>query len=76
MDCNMPGFLHCLPEVAQTHVHGVGDVISTISSSVTPLSSCPPSFPASGSFPMSQLFVSGGPSTGASASTPPMNIQG
>ena len=32
---------------------------STISSSVTPFSSCPQSFPESGSFPMSQLFTSG-----------------
>ena len=38
-----------------------------ISSSVAPFSSCPQSFPASGSFPMSWLFASGGPSTGASA---------
>ena len=41
---------------------------STISSSVTPFSSCPQSFPASGSFLMSQLFPSGGQSVGASAS--------
>ena len=34
----------------------------TISSSVTPFSSCPQSFPASGSFPMSQFFASGGQS--------------
>ena len=40
----------------------------TISSSVVPFSSCPQSFPASGSFPMSQLFASGGQSTGVSAS--------
>ena len=38
------------------------------SSSVTPFSSCPQSFPASGSLPMSQLFASGGQSVGASAS--------
>ena len=50
---------------------------STISSSVVPYSSCLQSFPASGPFPMSQLFTSGGLSTGvsASASVPPMNIQ-
>ena len=50
----------------------------TISSSVVLFSSCLRSFPASGSFPMSQLFVSGGQSTGASASAPVllMNIQG
>ena len=41
---------------------------STISSSATPFSFCLQSFPASGSFPMSQLFASGGQSTGASAS--------
>ena len=41
----------------------------TISSSDVPFSSCPQSFPASGSFPMSQLFASGGQSTGASVST-------
>ena len=40
----------------------------TISSSVTPFSSCLQSFPALGSFPMSWLFASGGQSTGASAS--------
>ena len=38
------------------------------SSSVVPFSSCPQSFPASGSFPMSWLFASGGQSIGASAS--------
>ena len=40
----------------------------TISSSVIPFYSCPQSFPASGSFPMSQHFISGGQSTGASGS--------
>ena len=39
----------------------------TISSSVVPFSSCPQSFPASGSFQMNQLFASGGQSTGVSA---------
>ena len=38
-----------------------------ISSSVVPFSSCPQSLPASGSFPMSQLFTWGGQSTGVSA---------
>ena len=49
----------------------------TISSSVVPFSSCPQSFPASGSFQMSQLFASGGQSIGVSASARllPMNIQ-
>ena len=48
-----------------------------ISSSVIPFSSCPQSFPASGSFPMSQLFASGGQSVGvlALASVLPVNTQ-
>ena len=48
-----------------------------MSSSVVPFSSCPQSFPASGSFQMSQLFASGGQSIGvsASASVLPMNIK-
>ena len=50
----------------------------TISSSVVPFSSCPQSFPALGSFQMSQLFTSGGQSIGASASALvlPVNILG
>ena len=50
----------------------------TISSSVVPFSSCFKSSPASGSFPMSGLFASGGQSirTSASVSVLPMNIQG
>ena len=49
----------------------------TISSSITPFSSCPQSFPA-GSFPVSQLFTSGGQNIGVSASALvlPRNIQG
>ena len=49
----------------------------TISSSAIPFSSCPQSFPAPGSFQMSQLFTSGGQSIGASTSTSvlPMNTQ-
>ena len=49
----------------------------TTSSSAVPFSSSLQSFPASGSFPMSQLFTSGGQSTGvsASASVLPVNIQ-
>ena len=50
----------------------------TISSSVVPFSPCLQSFPASRSFPVSQLFTSGGQSIGASvsASVLPINIQG
>ena len=49
-----------------------------ISSFVVPFSSCPQSFPESGSFPMSWLFPSGGQNirAWASPSVPPMNIQG
>ena len=49
-----------------------------ISPSVVPFSSCPQSFPASGSFPMSQLFAWGGQITGVSAlaSVLPKNTQG
>ena len=48
-----------------------------VSSSVIPFSSCLQSFPASGPFPVSQFFASGGQSIGvsASASVLPMNIQ-
>ena len=50
----------------------------TFSYSIIPFSFCLPSFPASGSFPMSRLFASSGQSIGASASALvlPMNIQG
>ena len=79
MDCSTPDFivLHYLPELAQTHVHWVDDVLQ-LSSCVVPFSSCPQSFLALGPFPMSQLFASGGQSIGASvsASVLPMNIQG
>ena len=46
----------------------------TISSSVVPFSSCLQYFPASGSFPMSQLFTSGGQSIGASASASVLSV--
>ena len=51
--------------------------ISWMDGEDTCFSSCPPSFPASGSFPMSQFFTSGGQSIGASASASvlPMTIQ-
>ena len=47
----------------------------TISCSVVPFSSCLQSFPASGSFPVSQFFTSGDQSIGVSATVLPMNIQ-
>ena len=78
MDWSMPSFPvhHQLLKLAQTHVHRVGDFIQPSH----PLSSpSPPSFnlSASGSFPVSQFFTSGGQNTGisASASVLPMNIQ-
>ena len=79
MDCSTPGFPahHQLPELAQTHAHRVSDDIQPS----RPLSSPSPpalkSFPASGSFPMSQVFASGSQSIGASAlaSVLPVNIQ-
>ena len=77
-DCSTPGFsvLHDLPECAQTHLHCINDAIQP-SHPLSPPSSCLQSFPASGFSPMSQLFTSGGQSTGvsASASALPMNIQ-
>ena len=65
MDYSTPGFpvLHYLLQFAQTHVHWVGNAIQR-SHPVTLFSSCPQSFPASGSFPMSWLFTSGGQSDG------------
>ena len=48
----------------------------TISSSAAPFSFCLQSFPASGSFPVSWLFASGGQSIGASASVLLINVQG
>ena len=77
MDCSTWGFPvhHYLPEFAQTHVHWIGDAIQP-SHPVTLFSSCPQSFPESGSFPMSELFASGGQSIWASASVLLMNIQG
>ena len=77
IDCSMPGFPvhHQLLDPTQTHVHRVSD--TTISSSVVPFSSHVQSFPASGTFRISQFFTSGGQRFGisASASVLPMNIQ-
>ena len=78
MDCSTPGLPvhHQLPEFVQTHVHWVSDAIQP-SHPLIPFSSCPQSFPASGSFQVSQLFASSGQSIGVSASTSvlPMNTQ-
>ena len=76
MDCSMPGFpvLHHLLEPDSCPFSQWCH--PTISSSVIPLFSCLQSFPAWGSFLMSQLFASGDQSIGASVSTSvlPMNI--
>ena len=78
MTCSTPGLPvhHQLPEFTQTH--SIESVMpSSHLSSVVPFSSCPQSLPASGSFPMSQLFAWGGQSIGlsTSASGLPMNTQ-
>ena len=72
MDCSMPDFP--VLELTQTHVYRAGDAIQP---SHLPFFSCLQSFPASGSFPRSQFFASGGQSIGASASASvlPMNSQ-
>ena len=80
MNCSTPGFpvLHYLPEFAQTHIHWINNAIQPSHPLSPPFFSCPQSFPALWSFPMSRLFTSGGQSIGASgaASILPMNIQG
>ena len=65
MKCGIPGFpvLHYLPEFVHTHVHWVGNAIQLSKPPVVPFS-CPQSFFASESFPVSQLFASGGKSIG------------
>ena len=80
MDCSTPGpfALHYLLGVGTDSFSLSQWCLPTISYSVVPVSSCLQPFPASGSFPMSQPFSSGGQSTRAlaSASVVPMNIQG
>ena len=81
-DCSTPGLPvhHQLPEFTQAHVHelhqGAWWCHPTVSSSVAPFSSRLQSCPPLGSFPMSQLFASGGQRIGASISVLPMTIQG
>ena len=69
VNCSTPGFpvFHCLLEFV--HSCPLSQWCHpTTSSSVVPFSSCPQSFPASGPFPISQLFTSGSHRIGASAS--------
>ena len=79
MDCSTPGFpvLHYLPDLLRFMFIESG-MLSNLSSAAAPFSCCLQSFPASRSFPLSQLFTSGGLSVGASASASVllMNIQG
>ena len=79
MNCSIPGFsvFYYLLEFAQTHVHWNGDAIQPSHPLLSLFSYCLQSFLVSGSFPISQLFASGGQSIGASASASvlPMNIQ-
>ena len=79
MDCSTPVFpvLHHLLELTQTHIHSVSDAIQPSRPLLPPYPPAFNLFPASGSFPMSQLFASGGQSIGvsASASIPPVNTQ-
>ena len=62
MDCSTPGHPahQQLLEFIQTHVYWVGDAIQLFHLLSVPFSSCLQSFPASGSFQMSQFFASGG----------------
>ena len=76
---SMPGLPvhHQLPEFTQTYVHWVGDAIQPSHPLSSPSPPAPKPLPASGSFPMSQLFEWGGQSIGVSASASflPMNTQ-
>ena len=80
MDCSTPGppVPQHLLKFAQVHVHCMGDAIQPSHSLIPSFSFCLQSFPASGTFPMSQLFTSDDQNTGvsASASVLSMNIQG
>ena len=79
MDCSMPSFHVLSPSPGACSNSGSLSwwCHPIISSSVTPFSSCLQTFPASGSFPMSWLFASGGQNIGASSSALVlwMNIQ-
>ena len=70
MDCSIPSLPvhHQLLEFTETHVHWVSDTIQPSHPLSSPFSSRLQSFPASGTFPISQFFASGGQSIGVSAS--------
>ena len=69
MDCSMPGLSlpHYLLKFAQVHVHCIGDAMQPSHPLMPSFSFCPQSFPASGTFPVSQLFTSNDQNTGVSA---------
>ena len=79
--CNLHGLKHARPPCPSTpRAHLNSCPLNrwchpTISSSVIPFSSCPQSFPASESFPMSQFFASGGQSIGVSASASVLSMK-
>ena len=77
MDCSTPHFpfLYHLSEFAQTHVHCTSSH-HPLSTPFPPPDICPQSFPASESFPESQLFASDCQNIGAPTSVLPMNVQG
>ena len=76
MDCSIPSFpvLYCLPEFAQIPVLSCWCCLTILLAAG--LFFCFQSFPASGSFPVSWPFASGGQSCGASALVLPVNTQG
>ena len=78
MDCSTPGssVLHYFSGVCSNSYPLSQRCCLIISVSVTLFFFCLQYFPASGSFPVSQLFTSGGQSIGTSASVLPVNIQG
>ena len=78
VDCNIPVFLSCTISGSLLKLRSSESVLlSNHLIHLAPCSSCPQSFSASGSFPVSWLFASGGQSTvaSASASVLPVNIQ-
>ena len=76
MNCSMPGFLSFTVSWSLLKFTSIESVMPANNLILCcPFSSCPQSFPASGSFSISQLFLSGDQSIGASASVLPMNIQ-
>ena len=76
MNCSTPGFPVLTISLSLLKLMSIESVIWSNHLILCLFFSCFQSFPASGSFPMSWLFTSGGQGIGASASVLPMNIQG